>query len=224
MTDPTLQLKTKMLGALIREARKREGKSLKHTAELIGISSSTLSSYELGRKGISLPELEQLAFHFDIPVDGFLNGQLGAAQPDSELDPKVVVSSRQKMIGGLIREHREEADMSIRSLSEKTGFPASRVSAYERGQRPIPVPELESLAAALDHPITDYIDTEGQGPVADWYRDRRAHDAFLALPEDTRELLGQEDSDELISLATRLGEISIHKLRELAQLLTDITR
>jgi transcriptional regulator with XRE-family HTH domain len=74
MTDPqTRLLRAKMLGALMREVRTENGKSLTEIAELLGISTSTLSSYEHGRKSISLPELEVLAYHLDSPLGLFLN-------------------------------------------------------------------------------------------------------------------------------------------------------
>src|SRR3989304_3241653 len=106
MDQMSLVLKTKMLGALLRGVRKQAGKSLKQTAEIVGISRSTLASYELGKKGISLPELEQLAFHFDVPLGGLLARRPEEAQRKAVFDPKVVVSFRQKMIGALLRQHR----------------------------------------------------------------------------------------------------------------------
>ena len=224
MDQTTLLLKTKMLGALLREIRKRGGKSLKQTAEIIGISSGTLASYELGRKGISLPELEQLAFHFDVPLNGLVAGRPEQAQPKAEFDPRVVGSFRQKMIGAMLRKHREDAGLSIRQLAEKVGFPTSRVSAFERGLRPVPVPELEALASTLGRSMEEYVDTQGRGPLADWYRNQRAYENFRALPGEVREFLGKADSDRLIRLAIRLNELSIDRLRGLAAVLTEITR
>ncbi|MFP3854559.1 MAG: helix-turn-helix domain-containing protein, partial [Anaerolineales bacterium] len=60
--NQALSLRTKMLGALVREARMEAGKSIRDSAEMLGISPSTFSSYEHGRQGISLPELEILCF------------------------------------------------------------------------------------------------------------------------------------------------------------------
>jgi len=224
MNDMSLLLKTKMLGALLRGVRKQAGKSLKQTAEIVGISRSTLASYELGKKGISLPELEQLAFHFDVPLGGLLARRPEEAQRKAVFDPKVVVSFRQKMIGALLRRHRKDAELSLRQLGELIGFPASRVSAYERGLRPVPVPELEALAKALGHSIEDYVDTQGRGPVADWHRNQQAYETFRDLPHDLRDFLGKRDSPRLIRLAIRLEELSIDRLRNLGELISDIAR
>src|SRR3970282_3048172 len=153
MNEMSLLLKPKMLGALLRGVRKQAGKSLKQPAEIVGISRSTLASYELGKKGISLPELEQLAFHFDVPLGGLLARRPEEAQRKAVFDPKVVVSFRQKMIGALLRPHRQYAELSLRELGERVGFPASRGSAYGRGLRPVPVPELEARGNGRGHSI-----------------------------------------------------------------------
>jgi transcriptional regulator with XRE-family HTH domain len=216
-------LKTKMLGALLREGRKTAGKSIKETASLLGISTSTLSSYEMGRKAISLPELEQLAFHFDIPLESFLAGQPMRPRKSAGFNPTMIISFRQKMIGALLRKHRNETELSMRELSERVGISAARISGYERGQRPIPIPGLESLVAALGHEMSEYIDTEGQGPVADWYRNQRSYESFRALPQDLRNFLIHEESEGVIRLAMRLREVSVEKLRDLASLLKEIT-
>jgi transcriptional regulator with XRE-family HTH domain len=220
----SLVLKTKMLGALLRGIRKQAGKSLQQTSEILGISRSTLASYELGRKGISLPELEQLAFHFDVPLGGLLARRPTEAQPKAVFDPTVVVSFRQKMIGALLRRHRKDAELSLRELGERVGLPSSRVSAYERGLRPIPVPELEALAQAMGHSIEEYVDTQGRGPVADWHRSQIAYENFRTLPGDVREFLSRQDSPRLLRLAIRLEELSIDRLRHLGELISDIAR
>lgn len=223
MDRTALMLKTKMLGALLREARKTAGKGIKETAALLGIGTSTVTSYELGKKGISLPELEQLAFHFDVPLDSFLAGQPARAQKSPGFKPEVIISFRQKMIGAVLRQHRQQAGLSMAELGRRIGTSPGRISAFERGRRPIPVAELEALAKALGHQMNEYIDTEGKGPVADWFRDQRAYESFRDLPQDIRNFLIDEENQGVIRLAMRLREVSVEKLRELARLLREIT-
>jgi transcriptional regulator with XRE-family HTH domain len=57
--------------ALIREARRRSGLSLRTMAELAGTSHSTLAAYEAGRKTPSIPTLDRLlrAAGFELRVD-----------------------------------------------------------------------------------------------------------------------------------------------------------
>ncbi len=221
--DARLKLKTKMVGAEIRAAREDSGKTLKSAADLIGVSSSTMSSYEHGRKGISLPELELMAYWLDIPVANLLDGLPSAPDRTVDFDPKVVVSFRQKMIGAMLRKHRTESELTIGELAERVGFPASRISGYERGKRPIPIPFLEVLVDALGRSMDEYIDIEGQGPIAGWYRERRAYETFRALPPDFRDFLAEPENSGFVRAAMRLREISAEKLRNLAESLAAIT-
>jgi len=221
--DARLKLKTKMVGAEIRAAREVSGKSIKSAADLVGVSSATMSSYEHGRKGISLPELELLAYWLDIPVTNLLDGLPSAPERTVQFDPKVVVSFRQKMIGALLRKRRIAAEMTIGQLAEKVGFPASRISAYERGIRPIPVPSLELLVSSLERSMDEFIDTEGQGPIAGWYRERRAYETFRSLPPDFRDFLAEPENRGFVRAAMKLRDISLDKLRTLAESLAAIT-
>ena len=105
-----------------------------------------------------------MAYWLDIPVANLLDGLPSAPDRTVDFDPKVVVSFRQKMIGAMLRKHRTESELTIGELAERVGFPASRISGYERGKRPIPIPFLEVLVDALGRSMDKYIDIEGQGP------------------------------------------------------------
>src|SRR3972149_58582 len=159
----TLILRTKMLGAVLREARLKAGKSLKQAAALVGLSSGARSAMERGRRSaaMSLPELELLAFYYRVPLGQFISTQALPSEKRMDFDPRLVISLRQKMIGAMLRRPRDEPGLSIRSLAERVGYPTSRVSAYERGERPIPLPELEALLKVLGRPGDAYAGHHG---------------------------------------------------------------
>jgi transcriptional regulator with XRE-family HTH domain len=72
MIDPSVRsLHLKLLGAQLRESRLSARKGLRETARLIGVSPTTLGSYEAGRKSISLPELELFCLHLQVPIQRF---------------------------------------------------------------------------------------------------------------------------------------------------------
>ena len=221
MANAQLMLRTKMLGAMIREARTKAGRSLNAAASSMGITSGKLSSYEQGRKGISLPEMELLAFSLRIPLARFLKPTPTPAEEGRSFDPNVVISLRQRMIGATLRRHREEAGLSKRKLSEMVGIPVRRITAYERGDRPVPLPELQALVESLEQSIDDYVDTEG--PVAEWNRMQQAFDAFQKLPEELREFLAERGYMSYLRLAKRLNELPAEKLRSMGELLVEIT-
>src|SRR3989304_2714419 len=90
----TTQLRTKMLGAVLRQARTAAGRTLKETAAMIGVSSAILASYERGARGISLPELELLGYALPTKVD-FFSALKGNVLAKAELSAPFVISLRQ---------------------------------------------------------------------------------------------------------------------------------
>jgi transcriptional regulator with XRE-family HTH domain len=216
-----LALRGKMLGATMRMVRKAAGKSLKDAAALIGISSSTLSSYETGRKSISLPELEIYAFHLGVPLRRFWDYE--ETEEESRIagdDIEVVLGLRNRMIAAVLHGQREEAGMSARQLAQASGLTTSRVNAYAHGDRAIPVPHLEAMAAALGRDVKEYVDR--QGPIGDWDAAQRALQVFLRMPMRLREFVADPDNRPYLELARRMTDLSIEKLRAVGEGLLDI--
>ncbi len=222
MDPQTRSLRTKMLGAMLREARVSAGKTLKEAARLAGIRPATLASFESGRKAISLPELELLSFRLNLPLERFWSA--GASAPPrsgSDLDPATVLTLRHRMVGALLRAHRRTASLSIRQLSDKVSVPASRLSAYERGERPVPLPDLLAIAHALGEPIEGYLDQGG--PIGAWSSSKKAYESLANLPEDLRRFVSDPASRPYLQLAKRLSELPADKLRSLAEELRELS-
>jgi transcriptional regulator with XRE-family HTH domain len=214
-------LRRKMLGALVRDARQDSGKTLREASELIGSSSAKFSSFEKGRRSISLPELEVLAFQLGVPLGKFISGGSSKVGVRPSINPTMVITLRQKMIGAMLRAHRQEAGLSMKELATRAGIPSSRVGAYERGERAVPFPELEDLLQSLGQNVFEYLNKEG--PVGEWHIDQDSFEVFKALPPDLRKFLGEADNERYLRLAKRMSEISVEKLRNLAESLLDIT-
>ncbi|MGA9531327.1 MAG: helix-turn-helix transcriptional regulator [Anaerolineales bacterium] len=215
-----LSLRTKMLGAMVREARNAAGMSIRDSAEFLGIGTSTFSSYEHGRKGISLPELEALAFAYRVPLESFWDWDAGDFDRQPSFDPHRGIALRQRLIGAQLRKHRQEADISIKDLANSVDFPPSRISAYERGQRTIPLPELEVMAGALGHRMDDYIELDG--PIGDWIRDRQLFDQFRALDPELRSFVADPDNRDYLALASSLSRLPEEELRTIRRTLDQI--
>jgi transcriptional regulator with XRE-family HTH domain len=223
MTQPkAVSLRTKMLGALIREARVASGKSLKELAALIGTTSGTLSAYEHGRKGISLPELELLAYHLDLSLRRFWPSEKPTPTSWANFNPALLLSLRQRMIGARLKAAREAADLTQRDLAKHIGISPARLRAYESCERPIPIPELEPLLAALGHSVDEYIDT--QGPVGEWDATKRAFEGMLQLPTDLRDFVSHPENHTYIRLAKQMSQVDVDRLRTVADVLHDLTQ
>ncbi len=215
-------LRTKLIGAMMREARLSAGKTLREIAALMGIGSGTLSSYERGRKAPSLPELELFAYHLDIPLHRFWLPSLPSSRPDPNFDPRVVLTLRDRMIGARLRAHRNESGLTIRDLAREANLPSGRISAYERGLRAVPLPELELLADILGHSIEEYLDHTG--PIGRWASARLAAERVLNMPPDLQAFIGDPDNERYLKLALHLSELPPEKLRSLAEGLMELTQ
>lgn len=222
MTDQQkVLLRNKVLGAMLRQARNESGKSLKKMAPLIGTNPGRLSAYERGLKDITIPELELLSYQLNLSIRGFL-GEVPSSKPtEDEIDPDVIISLRRRMIGALLKSHRLEANLSIRKLSRETDLPASRISAYERGNRSITLPDLEIIAERLGRRVEDYIDSEG--PIADHEMQLKTIEMLSNLESDLREFLSNPVNEPYLQLAKRLSELDVDRLRTVAEGLLEIT-
>ncbi|MGD8815142.1 MAG: helix-turn-helix domain-containing protein [Anaerolineales bacterium] len=219
--EQTLMLHAKMLGERMRQARLANGKSLRETARALGISSNTLSSYELGRRAISLPDLELFAYHIGTPLSSLLSGRSRTSSKKQQFNQEMMRTLRNRVIGASLRAHRKEAGKTIRQLAVEVKMPSSRISAYERGERAIPIPHLAVIAASLGHQIEDYCDNEG--PVGEWEIGRQAYDLVMDMPIELRQFLSQPSSLPFLELAKRLSELPAERLRAIAEGLLDIT-
>ncbi len=83
--EDVLELRNRIVGALLRQARLEADKTQSELARLAGIPRSRLASYEYGERPIALVELEALAGVLDRPMDYFLDEGSGAAEKGQSL-------------------------------------------------------------------------------------------------------------------------------------------
>lgn len=214
-------LRTSLLGATMRKIRNDSGRSQNDVAELIGCSATSYSAYERGLKAPPLPELELFAYHLNIPLETLLDPDADLQRGETGFDPGTLVSLRQRMIGAQLKSMREQSGLSNRILSEATNISSRRIAAFQGGKRSIPLPELESLAEALDVTIDDFVDK--QGPVGEWIQDRQGMTNLGTLPQDLRAFLAEPSNLPYLHLAKLLSEIPIDNLRRVVQQFLDET-
>ncbi|MCQ3937170.1 MAG: hypothetical protein DPW18_09000 [Chloroflexi bacterium] len=223
MNNAQITIREKKLGLLIRDARVAERRSIKECADAIGVKPGVFRAYEEGRRSPSLPELEALVYFLKLPISQFWGNETmsDAPSPMEAADIARLIALRQRMIGALLRQERTRANMSIRQVSLTTGISQSRLKSYELGERPVSVPELESILAVLGSRIETFFDQSG--PVGEWMNSQRAMQKFLELPEDVQNFVCQPVNRPYLELAMKLSSMSREKLRSVAEGLLDIT-
>ncbi len=222
-TRSQITIRTKKLGVLIRDARLASRKTIAECAEAVGVTTSIFKAYEEGRRSPSLPELEVLIYYLKLPLNHFWGNEAISddASPIAPLDLPRLLLVRQRMIGALLRQEREKANISVRELAQSTGLKSSNIKAYELGERPIPVPDLEILMDALDARVDSLFDQNG--PVGQWMAEQKAIRDFLKLPADLRTFASQPVNVPYLELARKLSNMSTERLRSVAEDLLDIT-
>ena len=223
-TNPTATiLRAKKLGVLLRDARLFSCRSLSECAEILGVSQVTFEAYELGERSPSLPELELLSFSFGVPLEHFYSNQLLEKNHrlKENVDPEVLLGLRQRMVGALIRKARKEAGLSLADLAKMAGLTPEMLESYELGVQAVPVPELDVLAFALGCTVKDFQDQHG--PVGVWFSQQSALKGFQGLSPEMQAFVSKPVNRPYLELAQRLSEMSVEKLRTVAEVLLEIT-
>ena len=215
-------IRGKKLGVLIRDARLHSGKSQDECAQLMGIPEDEFTAMELGERPPTLPELELFAYALGIPLDHFWGRELlNPSASEKIFDPAEITKIRQGAIGELVQKGRTEANLSVEELAEQAGIATGNLQAYELGEAPIPLPELESLAQVLNNSIVTFEDQ--QGPAGSWFAEQKYAREFLQLPRELQEFVSRPVNRPYLELAVRLSELKVEKLRTLGEGLLEIT-
>jgi transcriptional regulator with XRE-family HTH domain len=223
-TAQSIAIRNRIIGILIRRARIRAGKTQRECAEFMGCSPFIFGQYEQGQKGIGLPQLEVLAYLFDVPVASLWDDQYpepkGAV--DEPLHLEEITFLRRKILAVQLRQCRLAAGLSQRALGELVGRSAAVISQYERGNRDIPLAELEVAAAQADKSLASFLDEETL-PLSPADQDRQALAYLGEMPPEVREFVLRPSNALYLRIALLLSAMKADSLRQIAETILDIT-
>lgn len=216
-------IRSKKLGVLMQSARLATDQTIENCAEAISISPQRLEDYEGGISSPSLPELESLAYYLKVPLDYFWGREIIAQAQD---EPKVfekerLMHLRNRVIGASLRQARLEEGLTSLELSAKAGLSEEELNYYELGEEPISLPELEFLASTLNRTIKDFQDN--RGPIGTWIKQQRTMQHFVELSPELQDFISKPINRPYLEIAQRLSEMSVEKLRAVAEGLLEIT-
>ena len=132
-----------------------------------------------------------------------------------------LIQIRHRMVGARLRQARLETDMTIEALAEQAGLEVKTIEAYELGQRPIPLPQLEVLCSQLNRSVREFQDQHG--PIGEWNMKERARRDFQEMPLELQSFVSKPVNRPYLELAIRLSEMSVDRLRSMAEGLLEIT-
>jgi len=225
-TKVNSQLKQKILGVLMKNARQRAGLGVEETANYLGVSTDALTAYEFGQAEADLPTLEALARLCSLPVDYFW-AEDPMPVPDREYSAPQAIQLRRKVIGVLLNKARTKSDVSQDKIAKALDCPVDQVIDYELGQKAIPFSHMEVLTKLLDVPLDYFFNGTTLAPTTEETAappQATVPDAELEhLPDDVVAFLKDPANVLYIKLAMRLHSLSADTLRALAEGILDIT-
>jgi transcriptional regulator with XRE-family HTH domain len=216
-------IRSKKLGILIQAARKASDKSIEVCAEAINISNERMQSFESGEDSPSLPELEALAFYLKVPLDYFWGRDVvDSLQKEVQVFEKErLMRLRNRVIGANLRKARLEAGMTSLELADTVSITEEQLDKYELGAESIPLPELELLANTVNKTIKDFQDN--RGPIGTWIKQQRALQHFGDLSPELQDFISKPINRPYLEISQRLSEMSVERLRAVAEGLLEIT-
>ncbi len=215
-------LRARILGVLIRDARQAAGLSPAACAEQIGVMEDVLLAWEFGRAVPSLPQIELLAAALDVPVSHFWGTQTLAERRESQsVDEAAYTALRDRLIGALLRAAREARGLSIEQVAEEAGLSPDVLTAYEFGQRPIPLPVLATLANACNVNLSYFLERNSR--IGNALAAREDVERLRALPPELRHFAATPVNQAYLELAMRLSQMSSAELRAIAEAILNIT-
>jgi transcriptional regulator with XRE-family HTH domain len=225
MTDykQLIKLRIRKLGVLLYDARLSAGKDSSECADAMGILPLQYQEYENGLQSPSLPEVESLAYYLNIPLEHFWGSQ-SLSQPGSSTSPESENSRRKerdRIIGERLTLGLDKSHLTLDKLAARTGLADETIQAYQKGEQCVPLPELETLAEALNISMEELADDSG--PIGAWRMERRAVKQFTELPPELQDFISRPVNRSFLELAVRISEMPANQLRTIAESLLEIT-
>jgi transcriptional regulator with XRE-family HTH domain len=221
--EESYRIRGKMIGVLLRDARQSAGRTPEDCARMLHVAPDQVAAWELGESVPSLPQLELLAYYLDVPVSHFwgmetLEGDNGTTRRDAQSE---YLALRDRMVGVLLRQAREEQGISLDDLSAVSGLPPEQINRYELGETPLPMHELSVLASGVRKNPGYFL--ESSSYIGQMLAIREDWKQFASLPEDVRQFAADPINLGFIEIAMMFKQMPTDKLRRIAESMLEIT-
>ena len=220
--EESYRIRARMLGVLLCDARHNAARSIEDCARLLNVAPELVERWEYGDEVPSLPQLELMAYYLDVPVSHFWGTEtLTPTEVAQRQNQPEFIMLRNRMVGVMLRQAREEADTSLEQLAELSGIHAERISQYELGELAPPVHELSVLAGGVNKNLRYF--QESSSHIGELLAIREVLENFASLPEDVRAFASNPVNIGFIHIAMMLSQMPSDRLREVGASILDIT-
>lgn len=215
------RIRSKMLGVLIRDARLNAARTVDDCARLLSVQPELIEAWEYGDESPNLPQLELLAYYLDVPVSHFWALETLENDRSQKMSTQQhFIELRQRMIGALLRQAREEAQISLEEIAESSNIPVEQIQQYEMGEVPIPMSELSVLAFAVKRNLNYFLETTSY--IGELLKMREEWQQFMDLDDDVREFAANPLNVAFIRIAMSFSKLPASEIRKAAEGLLEI--
>lgn len=217
------RIRAKMIGVLLRDARVNAERTIQDCAYLLRVEPEVMQSWEYGESVPSLPQIELLAYYLGVPVSHFWGTDTLESKYGRHVDIQAeYVALRNRMVGALLRQAREELHLSQEEVSQSSAIPLEQLNQYELGELPVPMHELSVLSGIVKKNTSYFLETTGH--IGEWLALREEWKHFLELPDDKRQFAANPRNIGFIEIAIMLSKMPVDNLRQVGASILDITR
>ncbi len=219
----SFRIRARMIGVLIRDARLNAERTVEDCAQLLRVSQDEFQAWEYGDSAPSLPQIELLAYYLGVPVSHFWGMDTLEAKFGRHFDIQTeYVNLRNRMIGALLHQAREDVGLSIEDVATAAVLTPALIQQYELGELPIPMHELSVLSSIVKKNTSYFL--ESSGYIGEWLAAREEWKHFMQLPDEQRKFAANPRNIGFIEIAIMLSKMPVENLRQVGASILDITR
>jgi len=219
--NESYRIRSKMLGVLIRDARLNAARTIEDCARLLGIEPALIESWEYGDTAPTLPQLELLAYYLDVPVSHFWSTKTIETDKVEKLNAQSeYMALRDRMIGAMMRQAREEQELSLEDVAARAQIPLELLQNYEAGSVSIPMHHLSVVANIVNKNMDFFLETSSY--VGELLRMRQEWQHFSDLEPEIREFAANPLNIGFIKIAITFSQMSAEQLRTAAEGMLEI--
>jgi transcriptional regulator with XRE-family HTH domain len=223
LSEEAILTRNKIIGVLLQQARLDARMSIEACAHVLGSDAALIAKAERGEAGLSLPQLESLAYVLGVPLSYFLQTEelpdLTTGAPTIPYQETMVV--RDKIIGALLRLARQEAGQELEKVSAVLGYTPQQLEAVELGESQISLVELQILADELGMSFESFTVEDLLPPIL--RSNGSEHEWPDHLSPELLDFVLKPINLPYLRIAMNLSEMPADTLRQIASGLLEIT-
>lgn len=215
------QIRAKILGVLVRDARIHAGRSIEESSRVLGVSTELFEKIENGLELPDMPFLEALSMYLNVSFERFWGDQTLGGFPVGDFEE--LMTQRRASLATQVKTLRESAEKSVAEVAKSAAFEEAHLAGLEDGSIPITVFEAEKIANALSLSMWELQDKDKEGALHNHEELQKLMKQIRNMPEDMRAFIVQPVNQPYLQMAMKLSKMEVNRMRDFAADILEIT-